>query len=43
LTALSVESAQVKNLHVAAHVGDGERQSKEITLLYKVEPGNFDL
>jgi DNA mismatch repair protein MSH2 len=36
-----VEAPQVKNLHVVAHVGDGERQSKEITLLYKVESGNI--
>jgi DNA mismatch repair protein MSH2 len=39
LTALSVEEAGVKNLHVVAHVGDGDTQSKEITLLYKVEEG----
>jgi predicted RecB family endonuclease len=39
LTALSDDSPQVKNLHVVAHVGDGSRQSKEITLLYKVEAG----
>jgi DNA mismatch repair protein MSH2 len=39
LTALGVEAPQVKNLHVVAHVGDGETQSKEITLLYKVEEG----
>jgi len=41
LTALSVEARQVKNLHVVAHVGDGDSQSKEITLLYKVEEGNI--
>jgi hypothetical protein len=34
-----VEAPQVKNLHVVAHVGDGNQQSKEITLLYKVEAG----
>ena len=32
----------MKNLHVVAHVGDGDRQSKEITLLYKVEQGVCD-
>jgi DNA mismatch repair protein MSH2 len=34
-----VEERGVKNLHVVAHVGDGDTQSKEITLLYKVEEG----
>ena len=41
LTALSAEAPQVKNLHVVAHVGDGGTQSKEITLLYKVEEGTI--
>ena len=38
-----MEAPQVKNLHVVAHVGDGDRQSKDITLLYKVEPGYITL
>jgi DNA mismatch repair protein MSH2 len=41
LTALDQELSHVKNLHVVAHVSDSDTQSKErdITLLYKVEPG----
>jgi len=41
LTALDQELNHVKNLHVVAHVSDSDTQSKErdITLLYKVEPG----
>ena len=41
LTALDQELEHVKNLHVVAHVSDSDSQSKErdITLLYKVEPG----
>ncbi|KDQ06534.1 hypothetical protein BOTBODRAFT_140987 [Botryobasidium botryosum FD-172 SS1] len=44
LTALSQEIPHVKNLHVVAHVGDASEQSKsrDITLLYKVEPGICD-
>lgn len=41
LTALAQEVPHVKNLHVVAHV-DSKPDSltgKEITLLYKVEPG----
>lgn len=41
LTALALEIPHVKNLHVVAHV-DPKPDSltgKEITLLYKVEPG----
>jgi hypothetical protein len=43
LTALDQELKHVKNLHVVAHVSDPDSQSKErdITLLYKVEPGMF--
>ena len=32
----------MKNLHVVAHVGSENGQSKEITLLYKVEEGVCD-
>jgi DNA mismatch repair protein MSH2 len=41
LTALDQELSHVKNLHVVAHVGESDGQSKDrdITLLYKVEPG----
>ena len=41
LTALDQELNHVKNLHVVAHVSDSDTQAKErdITLLYKVEPG----
>jgi len=42
LTVLSEEAPQVKNLHVVAHVGSENGQSKEITLLYKVEEGVCD-
>lgn len=44
LTALDQELNHVKNLHVVAHVSDSDMQSKErdITLLYKVEPGVSD-
>ncbi|KAI0292908.1 DNA mismatch repair protein [Russula brevipes] len=44
LTALDQELSHVKNLHVVAHVSDSDGQSKErdITLLYKVEPGVSD-
>ncbi|KAH9968223.1 DNA mismatch repair protein [Russula dissimulans] len=44
LTALDHELTHVKNLHVVAHVSDSDTQSKErdITLLYKVEPGVSD-
>jgi DNA mismatch repair protein MSH2 len=43
LTALDQELSHVKNLHVVAHVSDSDSQTKErdITLLYKVEPGVF--
>ena len=41
LTALDQELAHVKNLHVVAHVSNSGESGKErdITLLYKVEPG----
>ncbi|KAJ4478183.1 muts domain V-domain-containing protein [Lentinula aciculospora] len=44
LTALDQQLAHVKNLHVVAHVGEkaAEDEKKEITLLYKVEPGISD-
>jgi len=51
LTALTETYAQVTNLHVVAHISesagmdvDGEASSKrrEVTLLYKVEPGISD-
>jgi hypothetical protein len=41
LTALDQDLSHVKNLHVVAHVsnaGEGT-QDRDITLLYKVEPG----
>src|ERR1700677_3712230 len=43
LTALDQELNHVKNLHVVAHVGESDGQSKDrdITLLYKVEPGEL--
>jgi DNA mismatch repair protein MSH2 len=43
LTALDQELSHVKNLHVVARVSYSDSQSKErdITLLYKVEPGVF--
>jgi MutS domain V len=42
-TALDQELSHVKNLRVVAHVSDSDSQPKErdITLLYKVEPGMF--
>lgn len=41
LTALAQEITHVKNLHVVAHVEEkpDSLTGKEITLLYKVEPG----
>ncbi|KAF9004638.1 DNA mismatch repair protein [Cyathus striatus] len=44
LTALDQQISHVKNLHVVAHVSQSgkERQDKDITLLYKVEPGVSD-
>lgn len=43
LTALDQELSHVKNLHVVAHVSKADEMSKskerDITLLYKVEPG----
>ncbi|KAI9458862.1 DNA mismatch repair protein [Lactarius psammicola] len=44
LTALDQELNHVKNLHVVAHVGESDGQSKDrdITLLYRVEPGVSD-
>jgi hypothetical protein len=41
LTALSNDLPQVKNLHVVAHVTSrgSSAQDRDITLLYKVEPG----
>jgi DNA mismatch repair protein MSH2 len=35
----------VKNLHVVAHVEEGSKaaQNRDITLLYKVEPGIVNL
>ncbi|ETW75892.1 hypothetical protein HETIRDRAFT_152464 [Heterobasidion irregulare TC 32-1] len=44
LTALDQELSHVQNLHVVAHVSDSSETSKEkdITLLYKVEPGVSD-
>ncbi|TFY67631.1 hypothetical protein EVG20_g3870 [Dentipellis fragilis] len=44
LTALDQELPHVKNLHVVAHVSDAKEASRErdITLLYKVEPGVCD-
>ncbi|KAL4078153.1 muts domain V-domain-containing protein [Scleroderma yunnanense] len=43
LTALDQQISHVKNLHVVAHVGqeDGS-QERDITLLYKVQPGVSD-
>lgn len=43
LTALDQQISHVKNLHVVAHVtktGDST-QDRDITLLYKVQPGKF--
>ncbi|KAI0827097.1 DNA mismatch repair protein [Trametes gibbosa] len=44
LTALDQEIKHVKNLHVVAHVSDAneEGRDRDITLLYKVEPGVCD-
>ncbi|KAI0058620.1 DNA mismatch repair protein [Artomyces pyxidatus] len=44
LTALDQELKHVKNLHVVAHVTESNETSKErdITLLYKVQPGVSD-
>ncbi|EIM82088.1 DNA mismatch repair protein [Stereum hirsutum FP-91666 SS1] len=46
LTALDQELSHVKNLHVVAHVSKADETSKskerDITLLYKVEPGVCD-
>src|SRR5690606_6844189 len=44
LTALSKTHECVRNLHVVAHIGDGrkEHDSREVTLLYKVEEGVCD-
>ncbi|KAG9311644.1 DNA mismatch repair protein [Chiua virens] len=43
LTALDQEITHVKNLHVVAHVGQEEgSQERDITLLYKVQPGVSD-
>lgn len=41
LTALDQEIPHVKNLHVVAHVSkpDEDTRDRDITLLYKVEPG----
>jgi DNA mismatch repair ATPase MutS len=41
LTALADTYTQVKNLHVVAHI-DGKRDKREVTLLYKVDPGVCD-
>ncbi|KAH7882344.1 DNA mismatch repair protein [Phlebopus sp. FC_14] len=43
LTALDQEIPHVKNLHVVAHVGQEEgSQERDITLLYRVQPGVSD-
>ncbi|KAF2640358.1 DNA mismatch repair protein [Massarina eburnea CBS 473.64] len=48
LTALVDTYPQVQNLHVVAHISDGDassdavRQKREVTLLYKVAPGICD-
>merc|ERR1711977_111657 len=52
LTALNETYQQVQNLHVVAHIGDGEgdtamggdnaNQKRDVTLLYKVVPGISD-
>lgn len=45
LTALSQEYPHIKNLHVVAHVSPrgsaSSKHDRDITLLYKVEPGMF--
>ena len=44
LTALDQQIKHVKNLHVVAHVSksDEDERDRDITLLYKVEPGVCD-
>jgi DNA mismatch repair protein MSH2 len=43
LTTLSQQVSHVKNLHVVAHVSEGSTtKDRDITLLYKVEPGVCD-
>ncbi|KAI9680284.1 MAG: MutS-like protein [Bathelium mastoideum] len=46
LTALHETYPQVQNLHVVAHIGDFDKDEhdrrREVTLLYKVEPGVCD-
>lgn len=45
LTALADQYPQVKNMHVTAHIsgtGDDADSKREVTLLYKVEPGVCD-
>ncbi|KAI9787773.1 MAG: MutS-like protein [Geoglossum umbratile] len=42
LTALVEEYPAVQNLHVVAHIGGGNREHREVTLLYKVEEGVCD-
>lgn len=45
LTALAKQQPHAKNLHVVAHVqqrAGGGKQDRDITLLYKVEPGISD-
>ncbi|WFD33172.1 MSH2 protein [Malassezia sp. CBS 17886] len=46
LTSLANREPSVQNLHVAAHIspraGGGSRYDRDITLLYKVEPGASD-
>ena len=41
LTALADTFPQVQNLHVVAHI-DGAKSKREVTLLYKVDPGICD-
>lgn len=46
LTALAEQFPQVQNLHVTAHIsgtgGGGDKEKREVTLLYKVAPGVCD-
>jgi DNA mismatch repair protein MSH2 len=43
LTALADHFSAVRNLHVVAHIGDSKASARrEVTLLYKVEPGVCD-
>ncbi|KOS17972.1 DNA mismatch repair protein msh-2 [Escovopsis weberi] len=47
LTALADQHPQVRNMHVTAHIGGGAKDGgdeakREVTLLYKVEPGICD-